>query len=62
MTDRTVKMDDELLKRVEKLISHKSKKLKYETRRQFINFAVIDLLEKEENLIAKNDNFNEKKR
>jgi metal-responsive CopG/Arc/MetJ family transcriptional regulator len=44
----TVKIDDDLLKRVERLIEDKFKKIKYGSRKQFINYAVIELLEKEE--------------
>jgi metal-responsive CopG/Arc/MetJ family transcriptional regulator len=48
MVDRVVKIDEDLLMRVEKLIENKFKKIKYGNRKQFINYAVIELLEKEE--------------
>jgi len=44
-----VKIDSDLLKRVEKLIKRKEKKIKYAHKKQFINVAVLNLLEKEEN-------------
>jgi metal-responsive CopG/Arc/MetJ family transcriptional regulator len=44
----TVKIDETLLGRVEKLIKMKDKKIKYANRKQFINVAVLQLLEKEE--------------
>ncbi len=42
----TVKIDKELLERVRKLI--KRKKIRYAHQKQFINVAVLDLLEREE--------------
>lgn len=44
----TVKIDEDLLKRVEKLIKMKDKKIKYANKKQFINVAVLQLLEVEE--------------
>lgn len=46
--DKTVKIDKELLDRINKLIRRKSKKFKYESAKQFVNYAVVELLEKEE--------------
>jgi len=48
-----VKIDSDLLKRVEKLIKRKDKRIKYAHKKQFINVAVLSLLEKEE---KENDN------
>jgi len=48
MTD-TVKIDDDLLERIRKLIKRKDKKIKYANRKQFVNVAVLELLENEEN-------------
>lgn len=44
----TVKIDESLLKRVEKIINHKTKKIRYSSKKQFINVAVLELLNKEE--------------
>ena len=44
----TVKIDENLLKRVKILIQDKDKKIKYSTSKQFINIAVLKLLEEEE--------------
>lgn len=43
----TVKIDEDLLEKVKKLIKSKDKKLKYANTKQFINVAVIKLLEEE---------------
>ena len=43
-----VKIDKDLLERVEKVIKNKSKKIKYSSKKQFIDIAVLELLEKEE--------------
>ena len=43
-----VKIDKELLERVDRLISKKEKKIKYSSKKQFVNIAVLELLEKEE--------------
>ena len=43
-----VKIDKDLLGRVEKLIKRKDKKIKYSNKKQFVNVAVLNLLEKEE--------------
>ncbi|MFA4960826.1 MAG: hypothetical protein WC548_04140 [Candidatus Pacearchaeota archaeon] len=43
-----VKIDKDLLSKVEKLIRRKEKKIKYSNRRQFVNVAVLKLLEDEE--------------
>ena len=48
MEDGVVKIDRNLLERIKKLISKKSKKIKYAHQKQFINIAVLNLLEKEE--------------
>jgi len=44
----TVKIDRELLERVNKLIKRKDRKIKYANKKQFVNIAVLELLEKEE--------------
>lgn len=44
----TTKIDEDLLKRVKKLIKMKHKKIKYSNTKQFINVAVLQLLEEEE--------------
>lgn len=43
-----VKIDKDLLARVEKLIKKKEKKIKYAHKKQFVDVAVLNLLEKEE--------------
>ncbi len=43
-----VKIDKDLLSRLEKLIKKKEKKIKYSNRRQFVNVAVLKLIEEEE--------------
>ena len=49
MTKReTVKINEDLLKRVIYITKDKSKKIKYSTAKQFINVAVLELLKKEE--------------
>jgi len=44
----TVKINEDLLKRVISITKNKTKKIKYPTAKQFINIAVLELLEKEE--------------
>jgi|TARA_B100002003_G_scaffold125082_1_gene115402 hypothetical protein len=44
----TTKIDEDLLERVKKLIKMKNKKIRYDNTKQFINVAVLNLLEKEE--------------
>ena len=44
----TVKIDENLLNRIKKLITDKAKRIKYSSKKQFINIAVLELLEKEE--------------
>ena len=46
MTD-SVKIDKNLLERVKKTIEKNSKKIKYSSAKQFVNIAVLELLEKE---------------
>lgn len=46
----TVKVDKILLKRVEKLINKEEKKIKFASKKQFVNVAVLELLEKEEDV------------
>ena len=45
----TVKIDKDLLERVGRLIKKKDKKIKYAHQKQFIDIAVLKLLEEEEN-------------
>lgn len=47
---RTVRIDSYLLKRIERLLKKKGKKLKYRNRQHFIDYAVTDLIEKEEKI------------
>ena len=42
-----VKIDEELLKRVNKLIKESLMKIKYSNAKQFVNLAVLEKLEKE---------------
>lgn len=42
-----VKIDSELLEEVEKLIKSPKHRIKYSSKKQFINIAVMELLEKE---------------
>lgn len=51
MENTGVKIDGTLLKRVEKLIKRQDKKIQYAHKKQFINVAVLKLLEKEEKII-----------
>jgi len=44
----TVKINEDLLKRVIIITKNKNKKIKYSTAKQFVNVAVLELLEKEE--------------
>ena len=43
----TVKINSELLKKIEKLIKQGNKKLKYSSAKQFVDIAVFELLERE---------------
>jgi hypothetical protein len=43
----TVKINSELLKKVEKLIKKTNKKIKYSSAKQFVDIAVYELLERE---------------
>ncbi|MCX8159046.1 MAG: hypothetical protein N3D20_02020 [Candidatus Pacearchaeota archaeon] len=43
-----VKIDKDLLKRIERLIQRKDKKIKYAHKKQFVDIAVLKLLEEEE--------------
>lgn len=47
MTD-TVKIDENILKRIDALVIKKDKKIRYSSKKQFVNIAVLELLEKEE--------------
>ena len=49
MKTEVVKIDPELLVKVKSLVKEKSKRIRYSSFKQFINIAVQDLLEKEEN-------------
>ncbi len=44
----SVKIDKDLLNRVKSLIKEKPHKIKYSSAKQFIDIAVLELLEKEE--------------
>jgi len=46
MTD-VVKIDEDLLKKIKKLIKDNSMKIKYSNARQFVNIAVLDKIEEE---------------
>ena len=46
-SDSVVKIDAELLKRVEGFIGKKAHKLKYVNKKQFVSVAVLEKLEKE---------------
>ena len=48
MKTPTVKIDPDLLDRINRIISDKTKKIFYSSRKQFVNVAVLKLLEKEE--------------
>ncbi len=50
MTKNTVKIDEDLLKRVKSLVKRKDKRIRYSSAKQFINVAVLDLLEREEEI------------
>lgn len=43
-----VKINKDLLERIKRLIRKKDKKIKYSSKKQFVNIAVLELLEKEE--------------
>lgn len=43
-----VKIDKTLLERIKRLIRKREKKIKYSSKKQFVNIAVLELLEKEE--------------
>ncbi len=47
MADKVVKIDSELLERVEAFINKKENRYKYVNRKQFIDIAVSELLKKE---------------
>ncbi len=46
MTD-VVKIDEDLLKKIKKLIKDKSMKIKYSNAKQFVNIAVLQKIEEE---------------
>jgi len=48
MDNSTVKIDPDLLDRVKKLIREKSKRIRYSHQKQFVDVAVLNLLEQEE--------------
>jgi len=48
MAGAGVKIDKDLLNRIERLIKRKDKKIKYAHKKQFVDVAVLKLLEKEE--------------
>jgi hypothetical protein len=48
MENGVVKIDGDLLERIKRLINKKSKRIKYAHQMQFVNVAVLELLEKEE--------------
>lgn len=43
-----VKINQDLLERIKRLIRKRDKKIKYSSKKQFVNIAVLELLEKEE--------------
>lgn len=43
-----VKIDENLLERVNNLVRNRDKRIKYSTAKQFVNIAVLKLLEEEE--------------
>ncbi len=47
MGEAVVKVDSELLERVEKLIGEKDKRIKYSSRKQFVDIAIFELIERE---------------
>ncbi|MFA7708059.1 MAG: hypothetical protein WCX73_03855 [Candidatus Pacearchaeota archaeon] len=42
-----VKIDEDLLEKVKKLINQKNMKIKYSNAKQFVNIAVLEKLEKD---------------
>lgn len=48
MDNTGVKIDRDLLERVKKIVKKKDKKIMYSHMKQFVNVAVLKLLEKEE--------------
>jgi len=44
----SVKINEELLKKIEKLIKKTDKKIKFSSAKQFVDIAVYELLKKEE--------------
>jgi len=48
MGDSVVKIDSEILKEVEEFINQKDNKLKYVSKKQFIDLAVYEKLKKED--------------
>jgi hypothetical protein len=53
MVESVVKVDSELLKRVEELIRKDNNRIKYSSKKQFIDVAVLRLLEAESNINSK---------
>lgn len=43
-----VKIDDGLLGRISKIVGNKTKRIKYSSKKQFVDIAVLELLKKEE--------------
>lgn len=47
--DKVVKIDSELIKEVEEFINKKENRIRYSGKKQFVDIAVFELLEKEKN-------------
>ena len=44
----SVRIDKDLLEKLKELVKDSSKRIKYSSAKQFVNIAVLELLEKEE--------------
>ena len=53
MDNTTVKIKQELLCRIERLIIDESMQIKYSSKKQFVNIAVLKLLKQEEEKLRK---------
>jgi Arc/MetJ-type ribon-helix-helix transcriptional regulator len=54
MDNTTVKIDKSLLARIEKIVKDKFLCVRYANKKQFVNIAVLDLLEKSEEELVEN--------
>jgi hypothetical protein len=60
--EKVVKIDAKLFVEIEKFISEGRNNLKYSSKKQFVDIAVLDLLNKERNINQNNVNIKKRKK